>query len=276
MEGNQRSYPSEAYASNGWLWWQLKFWPGTKRRFGDEQKLAAWLAFNCELGDTITMRQLRAALGEDDRPNVAEHLNRRLRVLRQRDGWEIPSARDDGSLGHDEYRLDVKGWHPGSGSSRPKDHAPSDTVRRQVFERDGRACVVCGVSAGEHYDDRPGKRARLTLGHRIPGKRLHRGVSVNELQTECSRCNETVRDELPDPVTLPELLPRVRKLPRADKQTLLNWLRAGERGRTPLDSLYAEVRRLSAAERNQMIGDLEKGAGQLGTSAGARGGAAGS
>ncbi|GLY40860.1 hypothetical protein Amsp01_068830 [Amycolatopsis sp. NBRC 101858] len=261
MQGSQRSYPSTAYASDGCLWWQLKFKPGSKQPFGDEQKLAAWLAFNCELGDTITMRQLRVALGEEDRPNAAEHLNRRLRVLRQRDGWEIPSARDDGSLGHDEYRLDAKGWHPGSGKPRPKLETPSDSIRRQVFERDGRTCVVCGIAAGECYDDRPERRARVTLGHRVPGKRLHRGASVDELQTECARCNETVRDELPNPITLPEILPRIRKLPRADKRTLLNWLHAGERARSNLDLLYADIRRLSATEQIGMIDDLEKGAG---------------
>ncbi|MEU0532247.1 HNH endonuclease [Amycolatopsis tolypomycina] len=235
--------------------------PGTKQPFGDEQKLAAWLAFNCELGDVITMRQLRAAIGGEDGPNEAEHLNRRLRMLRQRDGWQIPSARDDASLGHDEYRLDAKGWYPGSGKARPRLDTPSDSVRRQVFERDGRACVVCGVAAGEMYDDRPGRRVRLTLGHRVPGKRLDREVSVNELQTECARCNETVRDELPDPVTLPELLPRIRKLPRADKRTLLEWVRAGERTKSKVDLLYVEIRRLSAAERSLMIENLEKGAG---------------
>ncbi|WP_328446197.1 HNH endonuclease [Amycolatopsis sp. NBC_00438] len=258
MEGYQGSYPLAAYVPDGTLWWQLKLAPGAKRPFGDEQKLAAWLAFNCVPGDRITMRQLRAALGEEDRPNAAEHLNRRLRVLRQRDGWQIPSARDDGSLGHDEYRLDAKGWHPGLGRSRPKNDAPSDSVRRRVFERDGRTCVVCGIAAGESYDDLPEKRARLTLGHRIPGKRLLRGASVDELQAECARCNETVRDGVENPLTLPEILPDIRGLPRKDKQTLLDWLQAGRRNKSRLDIAYAEVRRLSAKAKSELMKELEK------------------
>lgn len=251
-----KGYPPEAYAPNGALWWRLKTVPGGKRRFGDEQKIAAWLAFNRSAGETFTMRELRTALGEDQLPNDAEHLNRRLRTLRSRDGWVIPSAKDDGSLSHDEYRVKKIGWHPGTDEPRPKADLPSDKIRRLVFERDKWTCVVCGVGAKEPYDDTPHKAARMTLGHRIPGKRATSQASVHDLQTECARCNETVRDEIVDPVTLPEILPTVRNLRRADKVQLLQWLEQGRRIRTKVEDVYADARRLSAGERESLLAEL--------------------
>jgi hypothetical protein len=225
-------YPPAAYSPDGTLWWRLEHSPNSSRRFGDEQKIAAWLACNLAPGDVFTMRALRAALGEDSLPNNAEHLNRRLRTLRIRDGWRIPSAKDDGSLGHDEYRVDQIGWHPGLGTARPSANVISNMTRRQVFERDKNMCVICGAIAGEPYDDMPDRNARLTIGHRIPGKRLTSKASVDELQAECSRCNETVRDEMFDPRTLPQILPRVRSMSRQEKAQLLEWLEAGRRSRT--------------------------------------------
>jgi 5-methylcytosine-specific restriction endonuclease McrA len=251
-------YPAEAYAPNGELWWRLKIAPGkTKLRFGGEQKIAAWLAFNRAVGQTFTMRDLRLALGEVDVPDDAEHLNRRLRTLRLRDGWKLPSQKDDGSLAHNEYRVKRVGWHPGTGKPRPKPDLPSDSIRRKVLERDKRTCVVCGIGSRDPYVDMPDKHARMTIGHRIPGNRMTSAATVDELQTECARCNETVRDELPDPVTLEELLPVVRNLKRADKEELLRWL---EHGRRPsrVDEAYSSGRLLSDVERGLLVATLRE------------------
>lgn len=249
-------YPPEAYAPNGELWWKLQASPGSKRRFGDEQKIAAWLAFNRSTGETFTMRALRAALGEDRLPNSAEHLNRRLRTLRTRDGWVIPSAKDDGSLAHDEYRVKKMGWHPGIGTPRSKNDLPSDKMRRLVFERDKSTCVICGVASKEPYDDMPEKNARMTLGHRIPGRRATSEATVDELQTECARCNETVRDEIVNPITLDEVWPSMRQLKRGDKEQLLRWLEQGRRSKTKVDDIYADARRLSWNEREVLLTEL--------------------
>jgi hypothetical protein len=113
--------------------------------------------------------------------------------------------------------------------TRPVNDVPSDAVRRKVFERDKSMCVICGTPSKEPYNDLPEKTARLTLGHRLPGKRLTRKATVDELQAECGRCNETVRDEIFDPVTLPEGLPSIKGLKRRDKERLLQWLEAGMR-----------------------------------------------
>src|SRR5690606_1956272 len=204
------AYPPEAYSPDGVLWWELRYWPGTRRRFGDEQKTAAWLAFNVTEGETFTMRTLRQALGEDpDTPNSAEHLNRRLRNLRP-DGWVVPSNKDDRTLPVGTYRLERKGWHPGLGP-RPKREGISDSKRRRVFDRDSSRCVICGVGRGEPYPDKPETKAVLTVGHRVP-RELGGSTDLDNLQTECKRCNEPVRQEMGVPETLSALLPEVRRL----------------------------------------------------------------
>jgi 5-methylcytosine-specific restriction endonuclease McrA len=261
-----REYSSEAFAPDGTLWWRLKMTPGVKRPFGDEQKISAYLACHVGKNGIFTMRGLRAALGGGINPNDAEHLNRRLRDLRLRDGWDIPSAKDDGSLAHDEYRVRKIGWHPGTGVRRPPNDAPSEATRRKVLARDKSVCQVCFTPGGEPYADMPGKVARPTLGHRVPGRRLDSKATVDELQTECARCNETVRDELFDPVTLPEILPTIRNLRRQDKVALLRWMQDGRRSVSRAEQVYADLRRLSQAEQHEamqvlgrMVGDPRPG-----------------
>lgn len=101
-------YPPEAYATNGKLWWTLTAWPDRKGRFGGERKIAAWLAFNKKPGGRFTLPELRAALGDGVKIDDAEHLNRRLRKLRE-DGWVVPSGKHDPSVGASGYRLEKIG-----------------------------------------------------------------------------------------------------------------------------------------------------------------------
>src|SRR5665647_2583475 len=97
------NYSPEAYSSSGVLWWKLRIRPGTKKaKFGAEPQLASWLMFNAKVGDILTMRQLREVLGNSEKPNADEHLNRRFRALRKY-GWSILSSRDASELRPDQY-----------------------------------------------------------------------------------------------------------------------------------------------------------------------------
>lgn len=239
------------------MWWRLEKQPGTRREFGDERKIAAWLAFNVREGDTFTMRDLRRELGEPARPNSAEHLNRRLRNLRP-DGWIVFSYRDDASLPNDTYRLKRIGWHPGLGTARPGRGGVSAGMKRRVLERDHRRCVVCFVGGGEPYPGEPGTVAVLTVGHRVPGCRAGRAATLDELQAECQRCNETVRDEMPDPPELAEVRPAIKRLNRDERRTLLDWLSAGHRLRSRVDDVFDLVRLLTPDERARVKSDLQE------------------
>lgn len=241
-------YPAEAYTGDGVLWW--------KRDVGAELRICAWLAYNRPVGSTFTMRDLRAALGTDD-ANDDEHLNRRLRTLRSRDRWVIPSNKDDGSIPVGTYRIDVVGWHPGLGTRRAASTSISQAVRRRVLERDGSRCRVCNVGSGEEYPGRPGSTAVMTVGHRIASDHGGSSSDIENLQTECKPCNEPVRQEIRIPKTLHEVLPDVRNLKRVEKEKILSWLRAGQRSRDKLDVVYDDARRLAPGERAQLIEKLQ-------------------
>lgn len=256
MNHGSSDYPPEAYAPNGILWWKLERYPG-KRRYGGERKIAAYLAYNMNLGDTFTMPDLRAAIGQDDLPDAAEHVNRRFRRLRQ-DGWKVPTHKDDESLPVGTYRLDAVGWHPGLPEERPHAENISQALARRVMERDGRRCVVCGVGSGEPYPGEPGTHAVLTVGHRKSRQSLGSSKDPNNLQAECKHCNETVREELRDPETLDDLIRDVRRLKSAERQRLLQWMESGYRTRDLLDEVHDRARVLSQGEREELVKRLQK------------------
>ena len=240
-----------AYAPNGDLWWQIEYAPGTKRPFGGEQKLAAWLFWNVDEGMTFTMREMR-----DSIESSAEHLNRRLRKLREY-GWVIPSYQDDRTLEVEQYRLVKKGWQPGDGPRPKTSGTVSQRVRGIVFKRDGSRCTVCGVGVGESYPNEPDSKAVMTIGHRIP-QALGGGDNLDNLRTECSRCNEPQREDTGVPETFDEVYAQVRRLPKNDLQTLLGWLRGQQRGRSTLDTAYDRARALGHDERLRLIDELTK------------------
>lgn len=242
---------------NGVPWWKLDHWPGTRQRFGGAPKLAAYLHFNLNVGDTFRMRDLRAALGDDgdDEPGRAEHLNRRLRTLREQ-GWEFTSYMDRVGQEQDEYVLKAKGKRIWLRERIVRD-TPSRATRRLVFERDLNTCMICGARAAEEYEDEPGSSVRLTIGHRIPGARLAT-ASPESLQAECSRCNETVRDSLPNPETFEEVRAAVSALGPTAKAELLSWMESGHRHRSRIDVAYARIRRLSRADQSKFAAYLRE------------------
>jgi hypothetical protein len=243
-------------APDGTLWWKLSHRPGSNKPFGQVPRIAAYLWFRKELEDTFTMRELRSELGAD-LIGSSEHLNRRLRELRDA-GWQIDSNKDDRQLPLDVYRVQVKGARLWIDSERNELQVfrPSQRVRRIVLDRDGSRCRVCGIGVGESYPGEPNSKARLTIGHRVPQERLRARQAADDIdnwRTECSRCNETVRNEMPDPEQYDEVEAEVKQLKTADLRQLLNWMRSGERTRSRLDHAYDRARNLSHNEREQLI-----------------------
>lgn len=216
---------------------------------GGQHRVAAYLWFNKDEGDSFTMRELREALGNAGKPEDAEHLNRRMRDLRPQ-GWRIDSYKDRHGQATDSYLLVEKGARTWLGE-RTQIDTVSASVRRFVLDRDGNRCVICGVGAGEPYPDDPGSHARMTIGHRRAGARLA-DASPDNLQTECSRCNEPAGDAIPDPENLEAVMAAVRRLGAKDRRKLLDWIEAGQRQRSPLDLAFDRVRRLSESERAEV------------------------
>ncbi|WP_225860636.1 HNH endonuclease [Streptomyces triticiradicis] len=252
----------EQRAPDGTLWWELSFWPGTKRDFGQEPKLGAWLWFHKEVSETFTMRELRTALGSEI-AGESEQLNRRLRKLREFE-WIILSYKDDRTLPQDTYRLEAKGrrlWLRKERKGSQDTPRPSQRTRRIVLDRDDSRCKVCGVGGGESYPGESNSKAKLTIGHRVPQERLRSRGAVDDIdnwRTECARCNETVRNELPDPEQYDEVAAEIKQLRKTDLEMLLSWLRTGERSRSKLDRAHDRARKLPHSENEKLIDYIEK------------------
>lgn len=185
-----------------------------------------------------------------------ERIRRALRNLRKY-GWIVHSSRDAGDLREDEYRLEQIGAPIWLGKSKHGGTRVSEKTRRDVFDRDGHRCLLCGIGAGETYPDQPHRRARLTLGHFVADALRGAGDPAN-LRTECARCNEPVKEEAQRSESAAEIWPKVRGRSRADKTRLLTWISNGYRERDAIDRLFDQVRALPALQRDEIRSRLER------------------
>ena len=133
----------------------------------------------------------------------------------------------------------------------------SEKMRQQVFRSDGSRCLICGVGSGEPYPDQPHRRARLTLGHFVADS-LRGSSDPANLRTECSRCNEPVKEEAKRSESSAEIWPKIRGRSRADKTRLLAWIEIGYRERDPVDQLFDQVRVLPAPQKDEIRARLER------------------
>ena len=234
-------------------WWRLEHYPGSKRAHGVERRIASYLYRNVAVGDTVTTDELRRKITIDGKRNEDEHFQRRLRELRK-DGWILPTQKELASLGPEEYLVQSKGWAPELGA-RGKKKAISNSVRNAVFARDGFTCQLCGERAGDVYADDPMNTVRLTVGH-IVAQAHGGGNAMDNLRAECSRCNETKRDEGQAPEHVEHIWSSAVNLPLKDKKVLLSWLLAGARPRDKVEQIYVRTRLLSSEDRARTVDKL--------------------
>ena len=87
---------------------------------------------------------------------------RRVRELRDDEGMQIRSHKDDSTLKPGEYVL----MSPKRRAERK--HGISGRVRNQVFERDGFTCQLCGHAANDPNPLDPRRKLKLHLDHIDP------------------------------------------------------------------------------------------------------------
>lgn len=166
------------------------------------------------IGQTFTMAEIRAASGGH------AQADRRMRELRDHEGWKISSHVHRADLRPGEYILEERPPEPDAGDytfAKPI----SRRLRAQVLERNGYTCQMCGIGAGDLTDD--GRKARLHIGHIVD--RDHGGkVELGNLRALCSDCNQGAKNIAQEPPSWSWLLAQVRRATESDQREVLKWL----------------------------------------------------
>jgi len=163
------------------------------------------------VGAMVTSKQLQEASGG------ASEWARRLRELRDEDGYDILSHKDRANLKPGEYIL-------ASIKRRPAfKRGISKETKAIVLERNGYTCQMCGVAAGDVDPFNPSRTIRLTLGHIIDKSKGGEDTPSN-LRAVCSNCNEGLQNAAPIKPDRLQLLAQTRRATIEDQKHLLEWL----------------------------------------------------
>ena len=167
--------------------------------------------FLSNIGIILESRQIQAASGG------ASEWARRVRELRNEDGYQILSHKDRADLKPNQYLLETTKRIPAFARNISKE------TRAWVLERNGYTCQMCGVAAGDTDLYNSTRTIRLTMGH-ILDKSKGGDDSAQNLRAICTNCNEgLLNTALPKPDQI-HLLAQIRRATLSDQQVVLEWL----------------------------------------------------
>lgn len=179
------------------------------RRKGSKQFILDYFLAN--VGKVLESRDIQTASGG------AVEWARRVRELRNEEGYQILSHKDREDLKPNQYLLETVIRTPAFKRNISKE------TRAWVLERNGYTCQMCGVAAGDPDPLNSGRTVRLTMGH-IMDKSKGGDDSPQNLRAVCTNCNEGLQNtSLPKPDRV-HLLAQVRRATIDDQRALLNWL----------------------------------------------------
>jgi hypothetical protein len=163
------------------------------------------------IGVVLDAKKIQAASGGKS------EWGRRLRELRNEDGWQILSHKDRADLKPGQYLLETTKRLPAFKRGISKE------TRAWVLERNGYTCQMCGIAAGDPDPFIAGRTARLTMGHILDKSKGGKDTPEN-LRAVCANCNEGLQNSaLPKPDRI-HLLAQVRRATIDDQQAVLRWL----------------------------------------------------
>jgi HNH endonuclease len=180
-----------------------------KSKGGARKKLREFFLTN--IGVTLNSEQLREVSG-----NISEWA-RRIRELRDEEGYKILSHNDRSELKPGEYLLETPKPEPAFSRDISKE------TRAFVLDRNGFTCQMCGAVAGEPHPYDTSRKTRLHLGH-IIDKSQGGTDDASNLRAICSVCNEGASNTTLTRPDLLKLMTQIRRAKSPDQVEALKWL----------------------------------------------------
>ncbi len=140
---------------------------------------------------------------------------RRIRELREKEGMQIKSHIDRPELRPGEYILETLVRLP------VFEHGISARTRAEVLARNGFTCQWCGRGPGDADPLNPTRRVRMHVDHIDPDG----GNDRSNLRTLCSVCNQGKSNIQPASEKAKDIIARIRKVSRAEKQEVYERLK---------------------------------------------------
>ena len=165
------------------------------------------------------LSNLGRVMDSDELRNVAgiSEWARRVRELRDDEGYKILTHNDRAHLRPGEYLLETAQPNPSFARSISKE------LRALVLDRNGFTCQMCGAEAGQPHPDDATRRTRLHIGH-ILDKSKGGTEELSNLRALCSLCNEGAQNATSMRPDLKNLLIQLRRARTADQVAALEWL----------------------------------------------------
>lgn len=179
---------------------------------GSKEKIRRFLLGN--IGRVIESHELQ------DAADGAVQYSRRLRELREQEGWKILSHNDTPDLKPGQYLLREP---PPQKGSVAVSSTISARLRAAVLDRNGFTCQMCGLTPGD-IDPYTGRPVRLHIGH-IKDKSLGGKDELSNLRTLCSTCNQGAKHTTTEKPSTIWLLSQVRRSGISEQQAVYDWLR---------------------------------------------------
>ena len=180
-------------------------------KLGAKERIRRFLL--AHVGEVVTSRQIQEAAGD-----VTEWA-RRLRELRQQEGWLILSHLDTTALTPGQYLMKEP---PPEIPAAKFASGVSARMRAQVLDRNGFTCQMCGLTPGE-IDPETARKVRLHIGH-IKDKSLGGKDELANLRALCSTCNQGAKNVTGEKASAIWLLSQVRRAGQEEQRSVYEWL----------------------------------------------------
>lgn len=162
--------------------------------------------FISNVGKVLTTQKISKVAG------ISEYA-RRIRELRDEEGFQIKTHVDRADLKPGEYLLETLEQKPGISRTI------SPQLRNEILERNGFTCQLCGAGVGDTDPFNPNRKVRLHIDHIIP---ISQGGTDDKgnLRVLCSACNQGRANVQPPTETALNIIAKIRKLPKSEQREI--------------------------------------------------------